>query len=356
MKNWTLFKALFLPLFTRFIFVLFFLYGIYAFIDYSLRIQELTKTTAGSFEILLFYLYSLSKRLEFLLPLSLLLSMVRTLMVMSEKNEIVGFLACGISLKQISYPFFVLSALTTFTLLMNYELVNPKARRFIDDMEQKISLHRSEMNIDQMIVDHKLSNGTACLYIKDPTYVHRYFDFYWFENSSSLWHAKEIIHQGDSFEGYYVDHLERNGEGQFIKTESYEEYSFVQLDGISFEQSALLPSKEYSSLSSLVRELSKPLSAAGEEILSLFYYRCVICLFPFIIFCAVIPYCTRFSKAKEYYFLFMFYLFGFICFFTLMNAFYILSTQGVLQSALAILGMPTVLALIFGLQLKRRYA
>ncbi len=356
MRGSTLFRALFLPSLYRFLFTLFFLYGLYAFIDYSIRIQEITKSTADFTEILFFYLCSLSKRLEFLLPLSLLLSMIRTFMVMNERNELVGFLSCGISLKKISYPFFILSTLSSCLMLLNYEFFNPSSQIYIDKMEERISLRRSEIDSHLLITQHKLSNDTSCLFIKDPSFPKHFLDFYWFETPDSFWHAKEVSYDGKNYEGLFVDHLQRNEEGQFIKQESLIHYSFPQLTGVTFKKANHFTAKECSSLSSIIKEISHPTSRASNEILGLFYYRLTMILLPFLIFCTVIPSCTRFTKAKEYYLLFAFYLFGFISFFTLMDAFYILASQGILHSALAMLGMPIVLALIFGLQLKQRYA
>jgi len=349
-----LFRALFFPVLRRFLFILFFLFALYAFIDYSIHLQEFTKTAVSS-EIFFYYLYSFSKRLELLLPLSLLLAMLRSFMVMNEKNELVGFMSCGISLRQIAAPYYLLSILSSLALIFNYQFFSNTARSFIDTLEQKISKHLLETDSYHLIMNKKLSDGTSCLYLKDPLSAYKLLDFYWFESPGSIWHAREVTYERGSFQGVFVDHLIRNHKGYFAKEESFNTYPFYELKGISFKENEPPQSEEYHSISSLFYKASK-VGKTAPEILSLLTYRLVICLIPFLIFCSIIPTLSCYTKAKEYYLLFTLFLFGFICFFTLMDAFYILANQGVLHPIPAILGIPTLLAGFFGLQWRRRFA
>ena len=89
-----------------FLFLLCF-FSLYVLIDYSMHMQEISKNNKISFINLLYYYGMLfSKRGNLLLPLSLLISSVKVLTSLNQRNEFLALQTAGIPTHILTRPFF----------------------------------------------------------------------------------------------------------------------------------------------------------------------------------------------------------------------------------------------------------
>ena len=130
-----IFKELFFP----FIVSLFFL----SFIFLMVRIPEFTNMivnhNAGIGALLLLLLYSFPRFLEFILPMSVMISVLLTFMRMAGDNEIVALKGGGVSLYRLLPPVFLFCTLITCVALWVSIVASPKSRTAIEDMSLEIA-------------------------------------------------------------------------------------------------------------------------------------------------------------------------------------------------------------------------
>lgn len=125
-----IFKISFLFLFSFFF--------IYITIDYSTHASDFTlNQKIDPFRFFSYYGCHFIKRLELLLPLSLLIATLRVLLAMNQHGELTALQASGIRLTHILRPFLTVGILATLLHYSVSESILPKALNYLDLFENE---------------------------------------------------------------------------------------------------------------------------------------------------------------------------------------------------------------------------
>lgn len=313
-----------LKVFFLFLFAFFFLY---CAIDYSLHMQDFIQDKKIQFgDIALYYGFQFIKRSTLLLPLALLIASIKVLTSLNAHRELMTLQVSALSFKRLMRPFFFLAVVCTLFNFCATEFFLPRSLTYLDRFYDKHFKHKQTKKypVRSMV----LKDNSKLLYQHyDPT-KEAFFDVVWLESPSSIWRMKYL---SSTSVGEYVDHLERGSEGLFEKKESMEKREFKK---IAWEKN--LPRKgfiptENRSLSQLYQFCfqKKNASYLKGELLTNFYYKCAMPLLPLVVVAACTPFCVQYARKIPLFLLYSLSLFGFISFFTLMDAALILGENRV---------------------------
>jgi lipopolysaccharide export LptBFGC system permease protein LptF len=107
--------------------ILFGAYGLYIMVDMMSHLKSVAQkymSWTTSFE---YYTATFSKRLDILVPFSLLVAAIRTLFYFQQRGELVALLTSGISRKALLGPFLNIAMCATVLLYVNYQWLLPQA-------------------------------------------------------------------------------------------------------------------------------------------------------------------------------------------------------------------------------------
>jgi lipopolysaccharide export system permease protein len=152
--------------------------------------------------------------------------------------------------------------------------------------------------------------------------------------------------------GEYVDHIVRNKEGFFEKAESYEKCLLPSLKWESHQFNKKQTSVKHQKISQLAYLLWKPGSQSFHlkgEIKTHFFHKLFMPLLPLLAFFAISPFCVRYSRNIPIFLIYGLSIFGFVVFFTLVNALVILGENQIIPPFLA-MGLPFLVGFIISSQ------
>src|SRR5437868_15109658 len=104
-------------------------YGLYVLIDYASHTGSFHKNHVQFQwkEVASYYIYDFIKRIDFLLPLALLLGSIRTIISLNTNNELVAQMPSGLSPETLMRPFILLGSLCTLLMYLHMQYVRPIA-------------------------------------------------------------------------------------------------------------------------------------------------------------------------------------------------------------------------------------
>lgn len=326
----------FLKIFFLFLFCFFFLY---ATIDYSLHMQDFVKNSKLQMsELCVYYGYQFIKRATLLLPLALLISTIKVLTSFSTHREFMALQVAGLSFKRLMRPFFLMGSLCALFNFLSMEYLLPRSLGFLDKFYvEHIKQERAEKK-SSMVHSLTLKDNTKLIYQSYDRETEQFFDCMWLKSANEIWKIKHL-RGGKTPLGKYVDHLVQSSQGGFEKKESFDERAFPEiLLQINYGKRGHLPI-ENRSLSELFRMGFKEKHNAymKMELLSHFYYKCVMPLLSLLAIVAPAPFCIRNSRGASLFFLYAIALFSYIALFTLMDAAMILGENRLATPLIAIL-------------------
>ncbi len=109
-------------------------YFLYAAIHHSTHMQEFLRSAHVSMlDIGIYYAFHFCKVAHLLLPLALLIGTIKVLTTLNANRELVALQACGMKLRSLLRPFFLLAFLCTALSLLNFEWLTPRAAAYIRD-------------------------------------------------------------------------------------------------------------------------------------------------------------------------------------------------------------------------------
>ncbi|QZA58986.1 LptF/LptG family permease [Candidatus Rhabdochlamydia porcellionis] len=311
-------------------------YFFYALIDYSLHMQNFMQDTRVTFShIFLYYLFEFIKRADLLIPLAVLITTIKVLFALNIKGELVALRASGLSLKVILRPFFYLAiALALFNYMSN-EWILPSSLTFIDRFQEQ---HWKPSSKDSHLYTLSLSDQSKLIYqAKDPQ-KQLLTDVFWIRNADEIWRMKFLYYDLKQPTGFFVDQLKRNNKGHFEKMESFEKYSFILFKGLLENHKTPL-SLENQKISTLFKNLLKKRLSPYEYPIALSYFllKITMPLLSLLVVLAIAPFCISHSRSFPVFLTYALALFGFIAFFTLLDATIILSKNETISAFYAIL-------------------
>jgi lipopolysaccharide export system permease protein len=326
-----------LKVFALFLFGFFFLY---AAIDYSLHMQDFLKDKSIQVgDLFAYYGFQFVKRAALLFPLALLIATVKVLTTLSSHRELVALQVSGLPIKKLLRPFFLVAGLCTLFNILSYELFLPKSLSYLDTFYDKHLRRAKEGKDKHEVHSFTLKNSTKLIYQTYHKNENFFFDVIWLKSSNEIWRMKTLTATPENPQGKHIDRLVRNSQGFFEKKESFDTRVFKE---ISWEKElhrkGFIPF-ENRSVSELFSQgyLKKTPPFMKMEMLTQFYYKCTMPLLSIVVIIAVAPFCVRYSRKTPVFLLYSASLFGFIGFFTLMDAAVILGENRVVSPPLAVL-------------------
>jgi len=326
-----------LKVFFLFLFVFFFLYSL---MDYSTHAKDfITDKRIQIFDILLYYSLQFIKRADLLLPLALLVATIKVLCSLNAHRELVALQASGMKLKKLLRPFFFLACLCMVFNYFSAQYIVPKALNNLDQFKKSHFKQSSKGKIKQRVHLIYLKDDTKLFYQTFDKEKELFFDVIWIPTSEEIWRIKYLTANPREPEGRFVDHLKRNSQGFFEKVESFDTYQFKQ---IKWERK--MPTKgfipnENRSLSELFHSYFQKQSGSnyeGADLLTQLYFKLAMPLLSFLVVMAISPFCVNYSRNIPIFFIYACGLFGFIAFFTFMDAAVIIGENQVVSPFLAI--------------------
>jgi lipopolysaccharide export system permease protein len=326
-------------------------YFLYVLFDFSLHTSDMHGHTSASLgSLTTYYFYNFIKRLDLLLPLSLLLTTINIITSMNQNRELLALQTSGLSLQSILRPFVISGFILCFVIGANFQFLLPKAQKYIDKFDKA---HQTQLDSEPQIRSVNLHSGGKLLFSSYKKGCLE--DVYWIQSPKEIWHFKKIEEtQEGKIIGYFVDHIVRDDhdEGsEFVKKDSFEKIDMPFLTPPIYENSIdeQQPFENFS-ISSLISKLLKtqgPQSRYFCQISSQLYYKLAMPWFGIILVLGIIPFCTKFNRSNKNLIIYTWGLVGFITFFTIMDTAVILGENNIVSPIVAVLTpIATLLALL----------
>lgn len=297
-------------------------YFLYAVMDYSTHMQDFTKDAKLQLsDIGLYYFYQFIKRASLLIPLGLMIASIKVLCTLNTRRELLALQASGISLKRLLRPFFAIAIACTLLNYLSTEFLLPRSLNYADEFHHS-HFHRPEKLKKEPIHVIHLKDHSKLVYQIYDSHKTSFFDVIWLISSNEIWQMKYLKADAKDPVGYFVDHLKRNKEGVFEKLESYDTYRFETLKWNQAMANKRPIPVENRSLSELFRLLFQKKSTTSydkPEIFTQFLFKAILPLLSLLVIVATTPFCIRYSRSTQTFFIYAISLFGFVSFFTLMN-------------------------------------
>jgi len=329
---------------------------LYALIDYSMHMQEILKNKRIVLSDLLYYYGMLfCKRCDLLLPLSLLISSVKVLTSLNRRNELLALQTAGIPLHTLTRPFFFIGMLCVGISYMNFEIMAPKSLSYIDRFEKKFLKKKNKVS-QTSVHALPLEDGSRLLYQSYDSHKKEFFDIFWILSPDEIYHMKTLSLENSHPHGTFVDLIKRNQKGSLEKVLSYDQYLFETLE-LNFNLKKLFGKPmENRSISELLQiTLNKtPLFYENKSAVHThLYFKMVMPWLPVLVLIGIIPSCIRSMRTLPTFLIFSLTIFGYITFFTIMDACVILGETHVLSPFWAIFSLPIAFSALFGFRFLR---
>lgn len=341
-------RYIFLELVKVFVFFLFCFYFLFSLIDYTTHMQDFSfggKLQLGA--LFSYYSFQFIKRATLLLPLALMIATIKVLAGMNSSKELVAMQACGLKLKTLLRPFFFLALLCTIFNWISAEKILPRALNSLDNF--KANFYQQDLSEDEPFHVLHLKDQSKLVYQSLHKESGQLIDVYWIRNVDDIWKMKTLLADPKNPVAQYVDHITRSKEGSLSKVESFD---MCKLTGLKWEffasKKGMIPleNRRASQLFKVLFHRHEITSRQASEVLTLFTYKMVIPLLAILVVISVVPYCIRYSRSLPMFLIYAVSLFGFISFFTLIDACVILGSHNTLHPLVALL---CPFALCFGL-------
>ena len=215
-----------LKVFFLFLGCFFFLYSL---IDYSLHMQDFfVDKRIQITHFVIYYFFQFVKRADLLIPLALLIATLKVLFSMNARGELIALQSSGLPAKKILRPFFYLGLLCVFFNLFSAEFLLPSSLNFLDQFRVEHFKHDHRGNRKEPIHVLPLKDKSKIVYQLEDKEKKLFLDVFWVRSIDEIWRMQSLSTDSENPVGNYVDHLKRNGEGNFEKTESYDHYRFAK--------------------------------------------------------------------------------------------------------------------------------
>lgn len=344
----------FLRQFIRMFFLfLFCFYGLYVLIDYASHTSALTHhhIQIAWNEVALYYLYIFASRAEILLPVALLIAFVYTICSLNTHHELVAFMASGFSLRRLMRPFIVLGLFGVLIMYANEQFLLPDALRKLRRIEDATK-HKKRRHVLKMAVRHViLEDGSLLIFQDYDSSKERFFDVYWIQSIDHIYRMKYLSPSSPIPIGYFVDHLERQSNGEMFQKEAFPQLSFPEIKFNSDLLQSTLIEPDILSLTKLAEEayyIPKFPNEKESKLLTTFYWKLMMPWLCLLAILAPAPFCVKFSRHLPVFFLYVCSLFGLIAFYMFMDAAQIVAKRQVIPPFWAICAPFLILFSYFG--------
>lgn len=331
---------------------LFSFFIVYTVIDYSIHMQDFLKDQNLSIpSVLLYYLFIFCKRLDILIPLALLISVIKLLITLNQRRELVALLSCGISMRTLLRPFFLLSIAGAAIVFVNFQWGLPYSLSYIDRFYCSHLKRSLKKNKKEPIRIWHLSDGSKLIYQYYDPKRDCFFDCVWVRSSREIVKMKYLNSDPNYPLAQFVDNFQTDESGFFQKIQSHNSLLLPDLRWRhNMPRKGYLPIENiapFELVQTLLRE-SDISNYKREAIYTHLFYKCAMPLLTPLAILAIIPYCITYRRKIPYFLIYAFSLFGLIIFCALMDALVILGENQILSPFWAIFGPIIFFSLLFG--------
>lgn len=321
---------------------LFFLLGfffLYSVIEYSTHMNDFFKENEFQVrEVIFYYINQLLKRLDFLIPMAILLATIKVLTSLNLRNEWLVLQTAGISTRRLLRPFFCVAIAGSFFIYLNFEVFLPSAMRHIDEFKiahfqnSHVAKRRDQIHLIP------LPDNTKLIYQSFDQEKNVLFDVLWIKSLDELWRIKSLNANPQEPIAEYADHIVRNPSGFFEKKDSYLK---IRLHDLKWHprmaRKSLIPF-EQRRLSELHRMRSSPTAAPYDlpKIKTAYSFKLAIPLLSPLLVMAVAPFCLTSHRQRHFFLVYALGLFGLFAVYMLLDSLAILSENQVIAPSLAI--------------------
>lgn len=322
------------------LFFIFCFYALYALVDYASHTGNYHGIHFPWHEVVFYYLYEFSTRLEVLLPFALLLGTVRTLCSLNVHHELIALQSCGMSLQRLMCPLIGLGLLSTGLLYLNMEYVAPTALQRLSAIhdtrsEKKVKLNR-KISAQHLV----LNDGSRLIFQNYNPTEGLFFDVYWIKSIDDIVRMQYLTPNfGGVATGYLVDHIKRDANHQLVVVDSKQEEGF---SGLQFNQTKLrekATSADELALSDLWDKLSVSSPAASEkeaQVVAAFYQKMILPWFCLLAVLGPAPFCLRVTRNLPIFFIYAGSIFALVSLYLIIDAAALLSKRQVLPAVWAV--------------------
>lgn len=318
-----------------FFFFLVCFYGLYVLIDYASHTSALPHhhVQIRGFELARYYLFIFASRAEILIPLALLISLCKTLISLNLNGELVALLTSGFKMKSLMRPFIIAALICTFILFLNEEFLLPSALKKLRRIED-LTKHQRSKQAPRIAAHHMiLEDHSIFLFQSYDTAKEQFFDVYWIQNLNNIYRAKYLSPTKPHPEGFFVDHLVRQDNGELALINSYEKYLFEDIRFNSEILQSNVVDPDALSIRELIHEIpknDKNLTEKESKSLTSLYWKMLIPWLCVIAILAPIPFCIVFSRNFPIFLIYVAGIFGLLAFYLFMDAAQIIAKRQVL--------------------------
>jgi lipopolysaccharide export system permease protein len=318
---------------------LFGFYGLYVLINYSSHSSSFHHYNLSFLDIVSYYMYDFITRLDFLVPVALLIACTHTLCSLNVHNELTALLMAGVTYRRILTPLFLLALFFVLLLYASEEFASPLAAKHYRQYEQLRARDKHSKRNHPHIQQIPLADNTSIIFQKYNNYTDEFEDAYWVKSIDDIFRIKSLKPTEAGALGKGVQHLKRNESGNLVITESFDEKMMPEIQFHKDSLQETITDPDGFTLSSLYKKSTVSDAAASEKdarLLTTFYRKLALPLACFLAFLIPAPLCLRFTRTLPTFFIYATSIFSMVVFFLVMNAAAILGERQVISPVLAI--------------------
>jgi lipopolysaccharide export system permease protein len=333
-------------------FFFFFLLGfffLYSVIEYSTHMSDFFKERQWQpQEVVLYYANQLLKRVDFLVPLALLLATIKVLLSLKIGNEWIVLQTSGLSARKLLTPFWHIACGCTLFIFLNYHYFLPTALRHIDEFRVS-HFHSSHLAKRRELIHLiPLQDNTKLLYQSYDKEKNLLFDVLWIKSLDEMWHIKYLNGDPTLPVAHFADHIVRTPAGVLEKKESYAQVHLQELKWHPRRARQGLIPFEQRNLTELYKLRFSPHTSPYEipKITTALLFRLFMPWVSPLLVMAIAPFCLSYQRQRHYFLLYALGIFGLFATYMLLDALSILSENSLLPPLIAI-GAPFILLASF---------
>lgn len=342
MKFWkkNLFKNLAIKFFLFFAILLL----LYLMIDVSIRSNQLSYQIYSLEDNILYYLCTLSKRLDFLCCFSFLLATITCYTEMHSNRELLALQTSGICTREFTQPIYIFTILLAIIFLFNFEFSYPKSALFLQKYESSLSSKKLPLIHIPLKKEQFLISATQ--------FGNDLEDVFYVTNTNTIFHMQKLILSSPS-KGYFVTEFKKNENQEWERIASYPHYIFINdISTTILSNIDILPFESRPLSNLFYHSFIEPSVSQLPAIRSYFFYKIIKSVLPIL---CIIAISNGFgvSVSRKYFFFYCVSLCNGIGMYAIVGFLLTLGTSSVCSSYL-IIGIP--IAIIVSLsQLDHNY-
>lgn len=344
-------------IFKVFFLFLFSFYFLFIILDASSHVQDFIRESKLQFKAAaLYYFFQFIKYSDLIVPLAVLISTIKVLCSFNVHRELVALQASGINTKALLRPFFFVGLLATLFMYCNFEFINPKALSYINRFYESHFKHSYHGKRKEPIHVLHLKDNSKLIYQTTTPSKEYFFDLLWVRSFDDIMRIKYLKTDPKNPQAFFIDHIKRNASGQLEKVDSCDHKLLTELkwdSKMTLVGKTPVENRKISELFFFFIHKTQTNSYQLPEITTHFLFKLLMPLLSLLVIMAVAPSCLSYSRNTPTFVIYCIALFGFITFFTLIDACLILGENRVLSPYLVIITPFAVAGGFFGMKLLR---